>query len=604
MKASPAASHEKPHHPNRLLSVLLFGFVMALALGGVHGPAEWIHVRTGQKILSEGAMPRFDPFSYGSARARWETDSWLSDALFAKADAAGGPSLVRGLTAAAIAGGFALMLPISHGDPLAAAALLALGACAAWAGFAEGPAAFDFLFLALFLRLLRPRLRLRWSDGTVVAGLTALWSNMHGASAPLALMMVGLKVFKASLRTATRESLGYGILFVACALAFSWNPLGYDVLRQIFGDAVAGAAPWPTPLSSLAGALILAGFAACWITLQQEFVTTISAAGVMALSLALPGLRPLAVLAACPVIALAIGHFMRQRPAAWPRVLVWGVLPALALLALYRDAITRPLAPSGGYGAPALEGAVHFLDASGVRGQMFNEPAIGAELIGLSPRPVFVDARPGIYQESFRAEAEDWPRRLRALDAIYRFDYAVVRNRRAGAPARVLDADPDWRLAYADDRALVYLKRSGVNGWLAAQAPFRLVAPNRLWPDSLDAVLRPATARAAVDEINRWSLQAPDCVQAMIWRAYALDRLKMSDEADRLLALARARPPLDWDPQLQAEAAFALEARGRVAEARALYRRAQRGALRLRDAELAAEISARLAKPSPTAAAR
>jgi len=279
MKAAHVHPHEKPHHPNRLLSGLLFGFVLTLALGGVHGSSAWIHLRTGQKFLSEGVLPRVDPFSYGSARARWETDSWLTDVLFAKADDVGGPPLVRGLTAAAIAGGFALMLPISQGNPMAAAGLLALAASAAWAGFAEGPASFDFLFFALFVRLLRPRQRLRWSDGAAAAGLTALWTNVHGASAPLALMMVSLKVFKASLRTATHEGLGYWAMLCACAFAFSLNPHGYDVLRHVFADAVPRAEAWPTSLLSLSGALILAGFAGCWLTLQQEFVTTISAAG-------------------------------------------------------------------------------------------------------------------------------------------------------------------------------------------------------------------------------------------------------------------------------------------------------------------------------------
>jgi len=604
MSGRPTHPHEKPHHPHWPLSALLFAVVLGLGLGGVHEPSAWLHVRTGRRILSERALPLTDTFSYGAARARWETDSGLADVLFAKADEIGGPGLVRALTAVAVAAGFVLMLPISNANPLAAAGLLALGAAAAWPGFGESPAAFDFLLFALFVRLLRPRRRFRWSDGAAAAALTALWSNLHGASAPLALLLVFLKAFKASLRSPTREGLGYWVMFFACAVAFSLNPLGYGVLAHAFVDAAPGAAAWPVSLASPAGLLILLGLVSCAFTLQQEFVTTLACASVMALSLAWPGLRPLAALAACPLAALALGHFLPPRADTWGRVLRWGALPALALLALHRETVTRPLAPSGGYGAPALAGAVHYLDSSGVRGQMFNEPAAGVELIGLSERPVFVDERPGLYPESFRAEAEDWPRRLRALDAIYRFDYAVVRNRRASAPARVFDEDPDWRLAYADDRALVYLKRSGADGWLAAQAAFRLVAPNRLWPDALDAALaRPASSGAVLEEINRWSLQAPDCVQALLWKAYALERLKMSGEADRLLTLARERPAMAWDPQLQAEAAFVLEARGRAREAGALYRRAEREALRLDDDALAREIEARLARLGPAATA-
>ena len=593
MKAVAEHPHEKPHHPHWPLAVLLFSFVFALTVLSVRDPSTWIRIRVGAKILSDGILPRTETFSYGAAGARWTTHSWLADVAFAKLDALGGPGLVGALTGAAIAGAFALMLPISHGNPMIAASLLSVGACAAWAGFAATPAAFDFLFFALFVRLLRPRRRFRWTDAAAAAGLTALWSNLHGASAPLAAWLVGLKVFKASLRTVARERLGYWIMMVACAIAFSWNPHGYGLLEHFFSDAASGSAAWRAPLASLYGLLLVAGLASCWFTLQQEFVTTLAAATILGLSVVLPGLRPLAALAACPVAALALGHAVKPRGDTRPRVLLWCALAAV-LLAAYAQTITRPLARSGGYGAPALAGAVHFLDASGVRGRMFNEPETGSELIGSTGRPVFSDLRQTLYPASFRRDAADWARIFPSLDAIYRFDYAVVRNRRAAAPARVLDGDPDWRLAYADDRALVYLKKSGVNAWLAPQSPFRRLTPNRLWPDALDAALAdPREAPRILEELDRWRISAPDCDQALLWKAYALSRLKMGAQADRLVDLARGRPASEWDPELQALEAYVLESRGRVDEARLLYLRAERAARRLDAPALAAAAAER-----------
>jgi len=600
MKSAAPRVHEKPHHPHWPLAALLFVLVFAFAWDGVRDPATWIHVRTGRAILAGAETPRRDAFSYGAAGAHWETDSWLSDVLFAKADALGGPDLVRALTAAVAAAGFALLLPISHGNPLAAAGLLSLAAFASWAGFAPAPAAFDFLFFALFVRLLRPRHRFRWTDGAAAGILTALWANLHGSTAALALGLAFLKAFKASLRAALRESLGYWGMFVGCAIMFSWNPLGYGVLGRLFGDAPA----WGAGLASASGLFIVVGLAACVLTLQQEFVTTIASATVMALAVVVPSMRPLGALAACPVMALALGHYMRPRLDTTGRVLRWGVPSALILFFIYRATIALPLASSGGYGAPALEGVAHFLDANGVHGAMFNEPALGAELIGLTTRPVFVDERPGLYQESFLDDATNWPRTFSSLDSVYHFDYAVVANRRAGAPARVLDENPDWRLVYADDRALVYAKRSGVNAALAAASAFRLVAPNRLWPDELDAALAPASADAALAEIDRWSLQAPDSAQALLWKAYALGRLKRTDEADGLLATALARPALAWDPQLQAEAALTLASRGRGGEARLWFNRAARSARRLGDESLALEVDRRAQTAAPADAAR
>ncbi|MBI3566005.1 MAG: hypothetical protein HY079_12470 [Elusimicrobia bacterium] len=593
--------HEKPHHPHWPLAALLFAFVFALGMGSVHDPAAWVRVKAGAKILADGALPKTDPFSYGSAGASWTTHSWLSDALFAKLDALGGPRLLAAAKSAALAGAFALLLPINHGSPMVAASLLSAGACAAWAGFAETPLVFDLLFFSLFVRLLRPRRRFQGTDAAAAAGLTALWSNLHGASAPLALWFVGLKTLKTTMRTAARERAGYWAMLLACVLTFSWNPHGWRVLLAWFSDAASGEQHWRTVLFSPAGVFLAAGAGACWFTLQQEFVTTLIAATAISLALVLPGLRPLGVLAACPVIALALGHALKPRQDTWPRVLRWAAFSA-GLLAMYHAAVTERLAPSAGYGAPALTGTVNFLNTSGVRGRMFNEPALGAELIGLSGRPVFIDRRPGLYPDSFRREAEDWPHLFPALDGIYGFDYAVVANRRAPAPARVLDESRGWRLAYADDRALVYLKTDGANAWLAPQSSFKTLTPNRLWPDALDAALAvPRQAPRVLEELDRWTVASPDCAQALLWKAYALSRLKMGDKADRLLAVAAERPGLAWDPELQAAQAFVLAERGRADESRVMFRRAERSARALGDAALAAAIAERAPRPVPAA---
>jgi tetratricopeptide (TPR) repeat protein len=338
----------------------------------------------------------------------------------------------------------------------------------------------------------------------------------------------------------------------------------------------------------------VAGLVSCWYTLQQEFVTTVAATTVIALSFVLPGLRPLSILAACPVIALALGHWLKARLDTWPRVMRWAVFAGF-LLAGYQHFVAAPLSHERGYGAPVLTGASHYLKSNAVRGRMFNEPETGAELIGLSDRLVFVDARPGVYPAAFRREAASWPRLFRQLDMVYRFDYAVIHNHRAGAPARIIDEDPAWVLVYADDRSLVYLKKVGENAWLIPPER-RMIAPNRMWPDTLDPLLADKRkAGKALEEIDRWLVQAPDCVQALIWKAYALGRLGLSDKADRHLELARERPRLRRDPELLAAYAFALEARGRLIEAKGAYHSALESAQRLDDFRVEAEILPRLA---------
>jgi len=599
MKTHAPHAHEKPHHPHWPLAALVFVFVFVLGMSSVHESSTWLSIRTGMKILADGAIPRTEPFSSGAAGSAWSTHSWLADVLFAKIHALGGPAALGALKSVVIAAAFALLLPLSHGSPLISATLLCLGACAGWAGFTETAACFDFLFFSLFVRLLRPRHRFEWALAAGAAGLTALWANLHGSMALWAVWIVGLKVFKATLRTATSERLGYWAMMVACAVLLAANPHGWGVARYALSDAGGFPDSWSASFISLYGFMTATAFVACFFTLQQEFVVTLASAGVMALSLALPGLRPLAALAACPLIALALGHFVAPRQDTGPRVARWAVLAA-ALLAVFLFSVTRPLARVRGYGTPSLAGAVNFMSVNGVRGRMFNESESGAELAGRTDRPVFIDGRAGLYPAAFRREAEDWPRLFRALDAVYKFDYAVLFNHRAAAAARVLDDDPGWRLAYADDNALVYLKKEGANVLLASQTAPRRFPPNRLWPESLDAALtRTTDAPKVLSELNLWSVQAPDCVQALIWKAYAMVRLKMTDKADRLLELARERRALAWDPELKAAYAFVLEARGRGAEAKALYRDAARTARRMGDGALEAAAAERLSRLGP-----
>lgn len=433
--------------------MLLFGFVFAVALHGPRDPATWIHVRLGQKILTERRIPFVEPFSYGAAGANWTTGSWLSEAAFSKLNAWGGPVLISVVKSAVIASAFVLLLPVNHGNPALAGLVLTLGACAASAGFTETPALFDFLFLAIFIRVLRPRGRFRWWTAALAAVATGLWANLHGSAALLALWFMGLKVFKVSLRTAPRERIGYWMTIIACAICFSWNPHGFGLIARAFIDA---ASTPRVPLASWAGLFVLAGIGASWITLQDEFVTTLVCATVLALALVLPGMRPPAVLAACALLVLALEHWVPARRLTAGQ-LAFGAVWVFALYGAYFFAVGRANARDSGFGRPALEGAVAFLDENNVGGRMFNEPSLGAELIGSTDRPIFSDLRDGIYSQEFRRGAQDWPRMFRELDDVYHFDYAVVGP--DAARARIIAEDKDWVEAYVDGGARVFVRR-------------------------------------------------------------------------------------------------------------------------------------------------
>ncbi|MFA6316432.1 MAG: hypothetical protein WC943_03365 [Elusimicrobiota bacterium] len=593
-KHQPAHPQETPLHRQPVLRLFLFLFVGFLAWQGVRESGTWIHIRTGELIAAEGALPTTDPFSYSAAGREWTTDSWLGDLLFSKVHAAHPYNGLRALKALAAASAFALLLPINHGHPLMAAAVLCLGAAASWPQLTELPGIFDLLFLALLLRLVRGRVRFSWSLAWA-APLVALWANLSGASAMIGVWLMALKVIKAAGRTDHKDLWRYLAVLGLTLAAFFLNPHGWSLVPYLSAGAFPASPAWEMTLGvTFYTAFVAAGVWAAWICLQTEFYLSLAAASLLGLSLLFPGLRAAAVLAACPAISLALGHFVSRRDATLSRAMRWAVVPAL-LLAWHWRFVHLPYARASGYGAFDVEGAAQYLKAQDVRGKMFNDLWVGDYLIGQG-RPVFVDSRKGLHDEDTLRDAVDWSGRWKSLvDKVYRFDYAVIRNSRASYPARVLDEDPDWRLAYADDNALVYLRRSGANAWLT-QAGRPFLQPNRLWPDSLDAPLKnPRLVPKVLDELDRWIVACPDSAQALLWKAYALDRLNLSEKAERVLVLARGRVRLRHDAELSALAGFVLEARKQKGSAYDAYWRSVRLARGLRDRALEAVVLDRLA---------
>ncbi|MBI3553762.1 MAG: hypothetical protein HY077_14800 [Elusimicrobia bacterium] len=593
-KAHP---HEKPHHPHWPLAGLLFAFVFLLGCFSVHESSTWIHIKTGAKILSERALPANDSFSYTMAGRPWTTTSWLSDVVFCLIHRGFGPQGLVAFKALVAATAFALLVPINPASPLTAVTVLGFGAIASWTGLTEKPAVFDLLMLALLIRILRPRKPFRWTVVLQVAAVELLWANLHGARAMLGVWLVLLKIFKTSMRTTQRERLKYLGVMAAALFALACNPHGLGLIGDTFAGLGTYGAAW-RPLSAwlnLYALFALAGLGSCFVVLQEEFLLTINAATLLLYSLVVPAMHCAYVLAACPVIALAVGHFVASKPINALRVARWAALMAF-LFWLHWTAVFAPLGRWRGYGVTSLDGALHFLKENGVRGRLFNEAEAGAYLIGGSERAVFIDERTSLYDASFAKDAARWTETLSLVSDVYRCDYALILNNRADYPARIFDADPAWRLAYADDAALVYIRRAGVDGWLVANALPRLAAPNRLFPDALDEPLKQIRLVPRVmSELDRWILEAPGAVQPLIWKAYALDRRGLTDKARWLMEKAEALPAFRHDPELMAAAAFFYAMREDDGRARILYLRAEQIANRRGDGPLHAQISAGMA---------
>lgn len=575
------------------LQVGLFLFVLLLGLASVHSSATWLALRTGAWISEAHQLPSTDPFSYMTGGAQWKAHDWLADWLFYQIFSKIGPWGLVALKAALIAAGFALLLPLGAAMPLLAMGASALAACGAWPGFIETSAAFDFPCAALLLRWLVARPAFSVSLLWRVAALSLLWANLHPAGAWIGVAFAAVAAFRRGMAGTHAQRLGW-LAVVATALLALWsNP-------ESGGAWAAGEArtEWTVSpdLLNVYGLYLAAGVASAWVCLQEDFILAVSTMLLAALSLSRPAAAPLYLMAAAPLASIALSHFLvrvepvRRRVAGLAALLV-------AILLSYAVHVTLPRGRVTGFTSRQTpEGALVFLEANRISGRMFNDLGSAPYLVwrGGPGRRVFADPRPGLYDAGVLADVRAWPERWPALSSTYRFDYAVVENSGGGYPARALDEDPGWTLAYFDDASLVYLRKGGANDAVLKHGSFRALRPNR-WSDPVAeaAFSDPALRAAAIEEASRSLMYAPEATLGPLVRGYLLQRLGEPEKAERMRLLAREKG--FWKPEHRGLEARILELRGDWAGASRAYRSAQVAAERAGDPLLASALGLRLA---------
>ena len=150
------------------------------------------HVRAGELILSTGAIPTTDTFTFTVAGMPWLDQQWLAQVVFALVHRAGGWELLAVLRAALVAAtfGFVLAAAMARGASARTASLLALAAFVLAAPtLALRPQLFGILLFAILLWLVADRRRhprRLWLAPVLVM----LWANVHG-SVVLAPILLG-----------------------------------------------------------------------------------------------------------------------------------------------------------------------------------------------------------------------------------------------------------------------------------------------------------------------------------------------------------------------------------------------------------------------------
>lgn len=475
------------------------GVAAALLLQTTADPDLWGKLAFGRETLAHG-IPRHDVFSYTAPGVPFLDHEWLSDVVIYALFHALGPLGIVALKTLVLAA-MLLVATGTAGDARTRAAVAALVVVGGFPWFVTArPQLFTFLFFALFLlaaaradagdlRLLAmtPPCTALWVNlhGGVVAGLVvlAVWGAMRVSQA--AARAVGVPVPAALARGTPPPRIAGAILLVLllhlpAALANPYGPALWRFFAETLTARRAEIAEWqPARFTDPGDALGLGVVLAlgAFVLLGRRPRDPVHLVLIACTALATLGARrhlALAILTGATLGAPSVAAVLaRGEPSPLPRALP--ALAALAATALFAVGLARA-------GCIALEpgavprAAVAYLKAAGVDGNLAVLFDWGDYAIWhLTPHlRVSIDGRrEAVYSPAHLREnaaflygTPDWRAGLDRDGA----DLALMSPRFA-AYAR-LAAAPDWRLAFADETAGLFVRRdTTADARLARTAP-------------------------------------------------------------------------------------------------------------------------------------
>lgn len=457
------------------VTVGIYVLLIACGNGLLNDSDTFWQIAVGQSIITNGAMPHTDIYSFTRAGASWISSSWLAQVLYAQAYAMAGWNGVVVLAAIAISAAAGLLVHVlSRRIAPLYAAVVALMAVS----------------LSMPHLLARPHVlvmpvMLLWVDGLVKASeeqrpptawllvLIALWANLHG-SFIFGVALVGAFFIDAmwNAPASHRKTLAVKwIAFGCCAIvACCITPYGWGSFLAAthilnLGGLLNIISEWrPADFSHL-GTLeicllgLLAAVLYCGISFSWPRILIVLGLVGMALSHQ-RNVELFAFLLPLVVIAPLTARFPRlawtteapHRRASPVMLVVLGMLAGCAGAAVAHVHTVTPFANQ----SPA---AVDALKMSGAK-HILNDLPFGGYLIWRKV-PVFIDGRAELYGEQFglnyynALELKDVDQFLTLLKTN---DIDVTLLTSSTPAVKLLDHLPGWKRIYADERAVVHVR--------------------------------------------------------------------------------------------------------------------------------------------------
>jgi len=466
------------------------------------------HIRAGEIILKDLAVPRHDPFSFITPPLPWTAHEWLSEVVMAIVHKALGlPGIVL-LFALLLSTTYWLLfrwIRSSGRNILVSLLILVLVLFSSRIHWHARPHAFSLLLIVLLYQILILHQEDRGNHLYVIPPMMLLWVNLHGGFI-VGFLFMGIFLsgyflgFLASNEEERQVSATKGkqlsLVCAASVLAACVNPFGVhaflfpfrvvsetylmDHVQEFLSPNFHGFAPYRYLLLFLIGVLGLSKMRLILAELMLVLLFT---------SMSLYSMRyiPLCAIVYAPILSrhgdiliqesgARVSRLLKERSGVYGKIdasakgyaIPLVVLVVLAGLAAGKIPVrfTEKMAPTA---------AIDFLRANPLRGNMFNNDEIGDYVIySLYPRcKVFMDGRSDMYgepilKEYFKVAAieQGWK------DVLDKYDINYIIFYTDSVLVRHLLTDTGWRGIYSDNVASIFLRNIPENAeTIARYAP-------------------------------------------------------------------------------------------------------------------------------------
>ncbi|NLX08950.1 MAG: hypothetical protein GXY36_04795 [Chloroflexi bacterium] len=485
----------------RLAAIVLFLLLFAMAVRVPVDSDTWWHLRSGETIVEQRAIPRTDSFSHTRAGAEWLDHGWGAQVilyglyeLFGGTTAPGDPGAI-GLTlytAGLALAGLALVYRMCSGNAYLRAFVLALAASAAAVFWSPRPQMFSFVLSAAVLYLLHLYKRRQIDRLWLIPPLMALWVNLHGGFAIGFILLLGTLAGEVIANLVDRDAPDViawprlrklALITLLALAAVALNPYGVRMLAYPFQTVGIGVLQdfiqeWGSPDFHQIetwpfAALLLAVLAAAALsTRRMDWSDLVLVTGTALMSLMAGRNIALFAVVAAPVLTRHADHWLTEqgwqlqptREVRGPLLLLnWlllAVIGAGVLVKVVAVLNTDTVRDAQEMLLPVEVGML--LDDSPPPGLMFNSYNWGGYLMFAAPDvPVYVDGRTDLYDDEFLRDYldiafvhEGWRERLDEQQ----IGFVVIEAE--STLAMMLRQEPGWQETRLDaGRSSVFVRR-------------------------------------------------------------------------------------------------------------------------------------------------